>query len=426
MSNLERLQLSRNQLEGVLNGPELLQPLEKLEVIGLGGNKLTGTLPSEIASMPSMIFLNIPANKFTGTIPSSWDTESRLKHVSFATNQLTGTIPAGLSGIESLKNLYLFDNNLRGSVGPSVCVGDDSTTMATYNGMNMTIDCELVGCACCGCNGVTPISDLIDVFVESSTTNDNGVSLFTPVADEAVIDDTNDESSISQALANMVNNTSTNTTAEEEAVSIPETEVEDVGTMEPSNTESFATMNGSSTIAPASFTPISDTAMENTITILNGDPSVLENSEDFGCQSIDIGFPCYTSGWSIDFELSNRRCGGSTPPPPVTELYDIVALYQFDGDIEAPPGANVGSTKSLSDALFWASSCGLVDCDGVIANGQVYYRNTYPQEFSNLANPWWPVPPGTMLQMQWIRTDDAGMAVVIAESRPFLIANRCR
>eukprot|EP00535_Pseudo-nitzschia_heimii_P003166 CAMPEP_0197174696 /NCGR_PEP_ID=MMETSP1423-20130617/1094_1 /TAXON_ID=476441 /ORGANISM="Pseudo-nitzschia heimii, Strain UNC1101" /LENGTH=999 /DNA_ID=CAMNT_0042623641 /DNA_START=85 /DNA_END=3084 /DNA_ORIENTATION=- len=429
MSNLQRLQLSRNDLEGTLNGPELLEPLKKLEVIGLGGNKLNGTLPPELGSMPSMVYLNVPSNAFSGTIPSGWVIEGTLKHVSFATNQLTGTVPAGLTDMESLKNLFLFENNLGGTVGPSVCDGE-----ATYNGMTMKIDCESVDCACCGCNGLTPSSD--PPVVEEAVIGVPAANSTDSVTDVPVA---SDEISISQALVDIVNNTSTDpdsvidnastsTAAESERTddNLSETEVEDFASIEPSITGSIVTSNESSTIPPYSFPFITDTAMGNTITTLNGDPTVLENSDDFGCQSIDVGFPCYSSGWSIDFELSNRRCGAPPTSPPVTELYDIVALFQYDDDIQTPPGANIGSTKSLSDALFWASSCGLVDCDGVVANGQIYYRNTYPQQLAPLSNPWWPVPPGTMLQMQWIRTDESGMAVVIAESRPFLVANRCR
>jgi len=126
MTSLKRLQLSRNSLEGTLNGPDLLGPLVKLEIIGLGGNKLSGPLPEQLGYMPNMIYINIPYNDFTGSIPSTWGggvtgEASKLKHVSLAMNELTGTVPDELAAIESLDNLFLTGNNLFGSVPSFVC-----------------------------------------------------------------------------------------------------------------------------------------------------------------------------------------------------------------------------------------------------------------------------------------------------------------
>ena len=127
--------MSRNKLEGIVNGPELLAPLEKLEIIGLGGNKLNGSIPEELGTMPRMIYINIPYNDFTGSIPSTWNT-TRLKHVNFAFNELTGAIPKELTGIETLNNLVLEGNDIVADVSSSVCVGEtnNATTYSTSQG----------------------------------------------------------------------------------------------------------------------------------------------------------------------------------------------------------------------------------------------------------------------------------------------------
>lgn len=345
LTRLTRLQMSRNKLEGIINGPELLAPLEKLEIIGLGGNKLNGSIPEELGTMPRMIYINIPYNDFTGSIPSTWNT-TRLKHVNFAFNELTGGIPKELTAIETLNNLVLEGNDIAADVSSLVCVGETNNA-TTYNGMKMTVDCESVHCNCCGCEGVTP------------------------------------------------------------SLPVPETEIV------------TAVLDGQT------FPVVSDEAFDTAMEVLNGAMPGNEASEQYACQTIDVGFQCYTSGWSIDFELSSSDCGTrQDPSPPSTTDYDLVALFPFEGDITGP--SNIGTLKSLKDSLFWATSCGLVDCDGVIANGQVYYRNTYPKMMAPLSPPWWPIAPNSMMQLQWIRVDGSGTAIVLAESQPFLVSDRCQ
>lgn len=348
LTTLKRLQLSRNSLEGTVNGPNFLAPLEKLEIIGLGGNKFSGPIPEELGTMPRMIYINIPYNDFTGSIPSSWNT-TRLNHVNLAFNELNGTIPQELTGIETLNNLFLVGNDLEGDVTSSVCIGDfDNAT--TYNGMKMSVDCASVHCACCGCDGVTPA----------------------PVAFEA---------------------------------EVPEGELQ------------TAELDGQT------FPFVSDESFDVAMEVLNGALPANKASERYDCQTIDVGFSCYTSGWSIDFEMSTSNCGTRQTSPPTTTDYDLVALYPFEGDVDGP--STVGTLKSLQDSLFWATACGLEDCDGVIANGQMYYRNTYPTLTAPLSPPWWPIAPDSMMQVQWIRVDASGAAIVLAESEPFEVSDRC-
>ena len=368
LTSLKRLQLSRNKLEGTIDGQELLLPLKKLEIIGLGGNKLSGPIPEELGSMPGMIYINIPYNEFTGTIPSSWNT-TKINHVNFAYNELTGPIPPELTSIETLNNLFLAGNDgLHGSVTSSVCIGATNNA-TTYNDMKMTVDCESVRCSCCGCDGVTPPPGMDDGLTTDSTTT---------VDIESVVPVIEVDSSI------------------------PETE---------DDSENFPIVDNDS--------------FNEALEVLNGALPGAQAAERYGCQTIDVGFQCYTTGWSIDFELSNDNCGSFRgPSPPATTEYDLVAIYPFEGDVQGP--SKVGTLKSLGDALFWATSCGLTECDGVIANGQVYYRNTYPQKTAPLSALWWPIAPNSMMQVLWIRVEATGTAIVLAESQPFLVSRSCR
>jgi len=404
LTNLKRLQLSRNILEGSVNGPEFLKPLEKLEIIGLGGNKLGGPIPEELGSMPAMVYINIPYNDFTGSIPSTW-TSPNLEHVSVSYNELSGEIPETLTGLESLKRLFFVGNeNLSGSVS-SVCVAPyvNASYNVTANGMDMSVDCELVHCDCCGCEDVRPVA-VVESLVESrvdeiaTIANDTDGGFFTYVVGG------NRTETNSTEIVIVHTNTSGADVVEE-----PEIETPDVA-----NTTEEAEDSEES-----GFPSVDDASFDEALSVLNGALPAAQASEPYGCQSISVGFQCYTSGWSIDFELSNSGCGNNVP----TTDYDLVALYPFQGDLTGP--SMVGSLKHLDEASFWATSCGLAECDGVIANGQVYYRNTYPKQTAPLSPPWWPVPANNMMQVQWIRVDASGTAIVLAESAPFLVANQC-
>ncbi len=395
LTNLKRLQLSRNTLEGSVNGPELLKPLEKLEIIGLGGNKLSGPIPEEIGSMPAMVYINIPYNDFTGSIPSTWNS-AKLEHVSLSYNELSGEIPETLTGLDSLKRLFLVGNeNLRGSVS-SVCVAPyvNATYNVTANGMDMTVDCESVHCDCCDCGDVRPavvVESRVDEIATIANATEDGFFTY-------VVGGNRTETNSTEIVI-----VHTNTSAAE-VVEEPENETPVANTTEES----------------AGFPFVDDASFDQALSVLNGALPAAQASEPYGCQSISVGFQCYTSGWSIDFELSNSDCGNNAP----TTDYDLVALYPFEGDVTGP--SKVGSLKNLDEASFWATSCGLAECDGVIANGQVYYRNTYPKQTAPLSPTWWPVPANSMIQVQWIRVDASGTAIVLAESAPFLVANQCQ
>lgn len=280
---------------------------------------------------------------------------------------MTGTIPQELTAITSLDTLFLNENSLGGSVPPSVCVGN-----TTFNGMNLAVDCDEVACTCCQECG----ADDADATNADSNADSNATGTVPVIPADSNVN----------------------------SVTALGSPVEDTPVIDPFPFVDNATM------------------MES----IEGLQSPNNKDNDYGCQTIDVGFPCYTQGWSIDFEISNTDCGKGPP----LETYDLVALYPYTGESIENQGAgdrvvSVGTQKPLSEAVFWASSCGLAECDGVIANGQIYYRNTHPKQTGGISQEWWPVVPGTMLQLHWIRVDTTGSAIVVAESRPFIVANRC-
>ncbi|OEU11169.1 hypothetical protein FRACYDRAFT_144741, partial [Fragilariopsis cylindrus CCMP1102] len=88
------------------------------EILGLGQNNLSGSIPSTLVLPTSLIYLNIPHNQLTGTLPSEIWNNSTLEHISFESNNLTGPIPSQLimNNLDSLKAVLLSGNDLTGNI----------------------------------------------------------------------------------------------------------------------------------------------------------------------------------------------------------------------------------------------------------------------------------------------------------------------
>jgi Leucine rich repeat len=81
-----------------------------LRFLSLYANFLTGTIPSSISLMTSLIGFHVSYNSFTGTIPSSLGNILSLKYLSLQWNSLNGTIPHTIGRLSNLNSLKLFTN----------------------------------------------------------------------------------------------------------------------------------------------------------------------------------------------------------------------------------------------------------------------------------------------------------------------------
>ncbi|OEU06031.1 L domain-like protein [Fragilariopsis cylindrus CCMP1102] len=90
-------------------------------------DELTGSIPSEIGLMTSLVNLDLRGNAFTGSIPSEIGLMTSLSNLYLnnnalyvifdsVNNKLTGSIPSEIGLMTSLVNLYLYDNKLTGSI----------------------------------------------------------------------------------------------------------------------------------------------------------------------------------------------------------------------------------------------------------------------------------------------------------------------
>jgi hypothetical protein len=78
---------------------------------------MTGTLPTELALLPVLQWIDFPVNDFTGTLPSEWGEMNHLSQIEVHSNMLTGTIPDTWWDLSAtLVGLNVGDNRLDGSI----------------------------------------------------------------------------------------------------------------------------------------------------------------------------------------------------------------------------------------------------------------------------------------------------------------------
>ena len=114
LTNLQYMSLWENQLTGPIP-PELGQ-LTKLYSLGLGHNQLTGEIPPELGQLTGLEDLSFAVNQLTGPIPHQLGQLTKLTSLQLQYNQLTGSIPTELGNLQGLTFLSLRDNLLTGPI----------------------------------------------------------------------------------------------------------------------------------------------------------------------------------------------------------------------------------------------------------------------------------------------------------------------
>lgn len=156
-SDLLGLYMEGNQLSGTLPAPSTdawggaaAAGLQMLEVMDIGNNKITGTIPEAWFSLPNLRDWNLANNKFGGTLPTQLMRLSSLEVMVLSNNKMTGPIPRGddilpddirnLPGavhprkgpkpigvkwgnLANLTGLYLNDNAFTGTLPPTLIFG---------------------------------------------------------------------------------------------------------------------------------------------------------------------------------------------------------------------------------------------------------------------------------------------------------------
>lgn len=133
------------QLEDVVP-TQLVHLAGRLTALNLGANSLSGTIPTFLAKLSNLRFLQLSQN-LSGVIPTQLGLLTKLTYLSLSYNKLVGSIPAELGLLTNLgSSLFLNNNDLSGVVPREVCSASSG----------LRIDCLKVYCPTspysCSCN----------------------------------------------------------------------------------------------------------------------------------------------------------------------------------------------------------------------------------------------------------------------------------
>ncbi|KAI9074913.1 hypothetical protein K1719_043142 [Acacia pycnantha] len=126
-----------------LRGSLLANTISKLHglmILSLRSNSLSGSLPNDILSHPSLRFIHLQHNNFSGDIPHS--VSHQLHFLDLAYNSFTGTIPALILNLPYLTGLKLQNNSLSGPI-PDLNLSKLKTLNLSYNNLNGSIPSAL-------------------------------------------------------------------------------------------------------------------------------------------------------------------------------------------------------------------------------------------------------------------------------------------
>jgi hypothetical protein len=111
---LTRLGLHGNELAGSI--PSELGRLKNLQELWLGGNALAEMIPAELSNLSNLQYLDLSWNQLAGTIPSELGKLARLRYLFLDNNQVNGEIPASffaLANLDDSLGLFLSHNQLQ-------------------------------------------------------------------------------------------------------------------------------------------------------------------------------------------------------------------------------------------------------------------------------------------------------------------------
>ncbi|XP_057474307.1 probable LRR receptor-like serine/threonine-protein kinase IRK [Actinidia eriantha] len=115
---LQVLDLSCNGVSGEISSA--VGDFSSLQVLNLSRNSLDGSIPASIGKLKVLGSLDISDNRLNGSIPSEIGAAICLKELILANNFLAGPIPISIQNCPSLTTLVVSRNNLSGPIPPAL------------------------------------------------------------------------------------------------------------------------------------------------------------------------------------------------------------------------------------------------------------------------------------------------------------------
>jgi Leucine-rich repeat (LRR) protein len=124
----------------------------------LDSNRLTGTIPSQLAQLTRLTTLYLSNNQLKGTLPEQLAELTGLTDVHLESNQLKGTMPEQLAELTRLTEFNLYNNHLTGVV-PGLPFKQITKNCCLYysqrtNNFTCPLPADAVDCKCNGQPGV--------------------------------------------------------------------------------------------------------------------------------------------------------------------------------------------------------------------------------------------------------------------------------
>ncbi|KAK3134711.1 hypothetical protein QOZ80_5BG0409770 [Eleusine coracana subsp. coracana] len=117
--------------------------LKSLQVISLRSNRLSGSIPDDLFSLPRLRSLFLQGNLLTGALPADIaGLSSSLEHLALSHNNLSGPVPFALNNLMKLKSLMLDGNSFSGSL-PSITIHRLDVFNVSDNDLNGSIPASL-------------------------------------------------------------------------------------------------------------------------------------------------------------------------------------------------------------------------------------------------------------------------------------------
>lgn len=143
LEKLELLDLSRNMLTGEFpNCQENSEPFMKLRILNLNTNNLSGEFPSAFKGRQFVAFVDLSYSQFSGNLPVwIWEEMPTLALLRLRSNMFYGHIPE-ITTSKQLQFLDLAYNNFSGSIPHSIV---NLSAMARTSGYSYFLDIIIVG-----------------------------------------------------------------------------------------------------------------------------------------------------------------------------------------------------------------------------------------------------------------------------------------
>ncbi|KAH7286578.1 hypothetical protein KP509_32G013600 [Ceratopteris richardii] len=114
--------------------PGSLGLLTELRVMSLRSNRLSGSLPSDLANCSFLRSIYLENNVLSGPLPTNFTQWPNLVHVDLSGNNFSGSVPVSLAGLTQLMSLFLQGNSLSGRL-PAI----DIATLTAFSVANNSL-----------------------------------------------------------------------------------------------------------------------------------------------------------------------------------------------------------------------------------------------------------------------------------------------